>query len=94
MLCFVKHHQACTVQGCAMGEGGHPLVAPSLSITLSLCFRVETLPSLITLRMTWHNKALRGGSPGATVTLCMHPICSGGITEELTLLVSACRCAA
>lgn len=80
------------------GKGGHPLVASSLSITLNLCFRVETLehtlPFPITLCTTWHNKALHGGSPGAPVTLCMHPICSGGITGELTLLISACHSAA
>lgn len=86
------------VRGHATGEGGHPLVDPSLSSTLNLCFRVETLehilPFPITLCTTWHNKALCGGSPGAAVALCMHPICSGGITGELILLVSACRFAA
>lgn len=72
-LCFVKCHHAHVVQCCAIGKGRHPLAAPSLFITLSFCFGVEmleyTLPFPIILCMTWHNKALCGRSPGATVTL-------------------------
>lgn len=59
LLCQTSPDAPC--KGSCAGEGGHLLVAPSISIMLNFYFRVEilkhTLSFPITPCTTWHNKA-------------------------------------